>query len=190
MAHPPRIQGRRTNPDLCDAGREQARRTGEFLKKFPLSAVYSSPLARAHQTADLIAAPHQRSVELVDELTEVDVGEWESMSWEEIAQRNPLEHQRFLDNPAAFPYLGGESLSQVLERVLPALLKLCDRHLDNDAVAIAGHNVVNRVVLAQLLGVPLRLARGIHQDNCGINVLRYREGQLKLMMVNSALHLL
>ena len=56
-------------------------------------------------------------------------------------------------------------------------------------ILIVGHNVVNRTLLAGMLQLPIARARGISQDNCGVNVLRFREGQLKLLSSNVAFHL-
>ena len=91
-------------------------------------------------------------------------------------------------DPATNGYAGGENLEQVRQRALPALEELMQRHL-GQLILVVCHNVVNRVVLATLLDVPLANARGIDQDNCGVNVIRLRDGQLKVMTTNSAFHL-
>jgi len=88
-AFPPRLQGRRADPGLSAHGLEQAQRTARWLGGQGLDAVYSSPLLRARQTADEIAAALRLTVELVDDLIEVDVGRWEELAWRTSSGATP-----------------------------------------------------------------------------------------------------
>jgi broad specificity phosphatase PhoE len=188
VCRPVRLQGRGSDLPLSPEGIRQAEETGRFLADMKLDAVFASPLLRAQQTAIAIAGPHRLSVQTIEPLTEVDVGTWEGYTWEDIERRWPAEHRQFMDDPATFPYLGGESLDQVQQRVRSVFNELLRSHL-GQTIALVTHNVVNRVLLAPLLGTPLKAARGIHQDNCGINVVAYRDGRAKLITLNSVLHL-
>jgi broad specificity phosphatase PhoE len=125
---------------------------------------------------------------VLETLLEVDVGQWEGMCWSDIEQAHPDQYRSFMADPGNCPYLGGESFAEVQKRVVPAIEQLMAAHLGQTIVAVT-HNVVNRVILAPLLGVPLERARGIHQENCGLNILRYRHGETKLITLNSVLHL-
>lgn len=180
---PRRLQGRRTDPGLSDEGLRQAEATGRFLARLPIDAVYVSPLLRARQTAQAIALPHRLPVEVVDELTEVDVGVWDGLGWDEVQRNDPEAYRRFMADASVHPYLGGENLTTVQDRVVPALEKLMADNVGRTVVAVA-HNIVNRTYLAHLLHLPLAEFRTIPQDNCGINVLRYRDGRVKLVSVN------
>ena len=187
-ARPPRLQGRRTDPGLSDEGFEQARRTGEFLAGHPIDAVYASPLKRAQQTAEPIAAAHGLQVQTIDDLVEVDVGDWESRPWDEIERTDAEAYRLFMTDASVHPYLGGETLTTVLDRSLPALVQLMAENTGRTIAAVA-HNVVNRTSLAHWLGMPLRQYRSIPQDNCGINLVRFRDGKVKLVTVNVVEHL-
>ncbi len=188
LERPVRLQGRRTDPPLSVEGQEQARRTGELLAGVAVDRVYSSPLLRARQTAEAIAARHGRAVETVDGLVEVDVGVWETLAWDEIEQRYPDAYREFMSDASVHPYLGGETMADVLARSEPAFARLMEENLGRRIVAVA-HNVVNRTWLARLLGVPLAKYRTIPQDNCGVNVLRYRSGRVRPVTINASLHL-
>jgi broad specificity phosphatase PhoE len=188
IANPIRIQGRRSDLELSAEGRQQAEETARFLEDGTIDAIYATPLLRARQTAEPIARRRGANVTIVDELTEVDVGQWEGMSWHEIQQAWPEEHGRFMADPSCSPYLGGENLEQVQRRVVPAIDGLLARHLGQTIVVVT-HNVVNRVYLAPLLGVPLARARGIFQENCGINLVRHRAGRSQLISLNIVTHL-
>jgi len=187
-ANPPRLQGRRTDPPLSVEGREQARQTGTFLAARPLDAVYSSPLLRARQTAEAIAEARGLSVQIVEEFVEVDVGAWEGRSWEEIQQTDPQAYEAFMADATKNPYLGGETLQTVLDRALPAFQRLAAGNLGRQ-VAVVAHNVVNRAYLAHLMGVPVARYRSIPQDNCGLNLLRYRKDRVKVVTINGCFHL-
>jgi len=187
-ARPRRLQGRRTDPGLSDEGHRQAEATGRFLAELAIDAVYASPLLRARQTAEAIAGPQRLSVEVVDDLTEVDVGVWDGLGWDEIERNHPEAYRHFMDDASIHPYLGGENLTTVQQRAVPALENLMAENSGRTIVAVS-HNIVNRTYLAHLLGLPLVAFRMIPQDNCGINVLRWRKGRAKLVSVNTLAHL-
>lgn len=187
-ARPPRLQGRRTDPPLSDEGLGQARDTARLLADCPIDAVYSSPLLRARQTAEPIARQHGLEVQVVEGLIEVDVGDWEGRAWDEIERTNPEAYRAFMTDATVHPYLGGETIQTVLDRTAPTIEKLLAENVGRTSVAVA-HNVVNRAYLAGLLDVPLARYRSVPQDNCGVNVLRYRNGSVKVVTVNGVFHL-
>lgn len=185
---PPRLQGRRTDPALSPEGRRQAEQTARFLSSAGLKKVFSSPLLRARETAEAIATPHGLDVITVDDLVEVDVGLWEGRNWTEIEKADPEAYRAFMENAAENPYLGGETVAAVLERSGPALERLLAENLGSCIAAVA-HNVVNRTWLGRLLGLPLSKYRSVPQDNCGVNLIRYRRGEVKAVTINGVFHL-
>jgi len=187
-ASPPRLQGRRTDPGLSKAGFEQAARTARWLAEQGVDAVYSSPLLRARQTAEQIAKLRGLTVQLVDDLIEIDVGCWEGLAWEEIEQRDPEAYRLFMTDASVHPYLDGENLGTVLSRTIPAMARLMAANLGR-RVAVVAHNVVNRAYLAHLLDLPLRNYRSIPQDNCGVNVICCEQGTAELVTINAVWHL-
>lgn len=188
VCRPVKLQGCGADPPLSPEGLQQAEETARFLAAAPLKAVYASPLLRAQQTAAAIAQRHGLKVHAIPALTEVNVGHWEGLAWDEIERRWPDDYRRYMDDPSVYPYLGGENFQQVFQRVSQPLEETMAAHLGHN-IALVTHNVVNRVLIAPLLGLPLKLARGIHLDNCGISIVRYREGKQKLITLNSVMHL-
>jgi len=187
-AKPPRLQGRRTDPGLSEEGFEQAKRTGRFLADVPLDAVYSSPLLRARQTAEAVAGPRQLIVEEVPDLIEVDVGDWEGRAWDEIERDTPEAYRNFMTDAGIHPYLGGETVATVLDRAGPALERLMAENVGR-TIAVIAHNIVNRTYLAQLVGIAVAKYRTIPQDNCGVSLLRYRNGRVEVVTINGVFHL-
>lgn len=187
QASPPRLQGR-TDTCLSVDGLRQAERTAQWLASRPVAAVYSSPLLRARQTAESIARGRHLKVQPVGDLIEVDIGRWEGLSWEEVERTDPEAYRRFMADASTNPYLGGEDLSTVQARVIPAVERLMAQNAGRLIVAVA-HNVVNRAYLAHLLRMPLAHYRSIPQDNCGVNLLRSQNGRIKVVTLNSVDHL-
>lgn len=185
---PYRLQGRRSDPPLDEAGIHQARRAADALAELALTACYTSPLARARETAAIVAAPHELTPVAVNELIEAEIGRWEARTWEEVQEREPELYQRFLASPGTTPYPEGESFQNVQDRAWPAMLALARAHA-GERILVVGHNILNRAYLAKVIGLPIDAARAIRQVNCGINVIDYEGDQPVLITLNSALHL-
>lgn len=188
IANPPILQGRGMDLPLSETGTAQVQKAAVALQPVRLSAIYASPLLRARESAEIIAAPHRLAVATHDLLTEVNVGKWEGRSWGEIRVTDAEAYRQFQDDPGQFGYLGGETLTQVFERVKPAFAEIAAAHT-GQTIAIVAHNVVNRAYLAGLLGVPMSRARNIVQGNACINVLHLSPGETTVVTVNSTLHL-
>ena len=189
VAQPPVLQGCGIDGPLSEEGTQQAAAVSGLLSRIAVRAIYSSLLLRARQTAEAIARHHTAEVQTIAPLREVNVGDWEGRSWIDIARDDPSAYRAFQQNPDRFGYPGGESLTDVLQRVEPEFVKLLKRH-QGDEIVVVGHNVVNRVFLAKLLHIPLRLARTIQQDNCGVNVIRQRgDDEPVVTTLNGAFHL-
>lgn len=188
LADPPKVQGQHAVSDLSTEGHAQADATARWLADHPIRAVYSSPLTRAMQTAAPVAAAHGLTPQPVDGVRECDVGRWEGRTWAEVAREDADNHQKFLENPAIHPYAGGENLNQLLNRTKPAIRALLENHL-GELIVLVAHNVVNRSYLADAMGLPLAKARAVTQANCGLNVVRYRDGEIKPITINAHFHL-
>lgn len=182
------LQGSSIDLPLSPTGREQAAAAAQFLSTHPIRHVYASTLKRAVETAAAIAEPHGLAVQSHAELSECHVGRWEGMDWDSIMREYPEAYRAFMDDPAANPYLEGESYGDVERRVRPVLQRLLERHA-GDTIVVVGHNVVNRVYLSGLLGIALPRAKDIRQANACVNVIRHRDGETELLTLNAFFHL-
>lgn len=187
-ARPVVLQGNRVDSPLSETGRAQAKAVGECLAGLPFVAVYASGLLRARETAASLAQPHGHDVVVDDRLREVDVGDWEGVTWEQIARDESEPYRKFMQDPATHGYLNGENYTDVLARVEAAFEDLLHRHA-GQVFAVVAHNVVNRVYLSRVLGLELRHARRLRQDNGGINVVRRKKQNTELVTLNSLQHL-
>jgi probable phosphoglycerate mutase len=132
-----RIQGA-TDVPLNETGREQAHETGRVLAERRWDGIVASPLSRARETAEIIAAcVGLDEVELVDALVERSYGEVEGLNSAEIAERFP--------DPRA-PVPGREKRSEVVARVLPALEMLADEHPGESLIVVSHGGVIGSLV--------------------------------------------
>jgi broad specificity phosphatase PhoE len=188
LERPARLQGRRLDLPLAPLGIRQAELTRNLLAMRPFNRIIASPLRRAMQTAEIIAFPRRRAIETVAELIECDVGHWEGMSWEDIHRQDREAYLRFHQNPAAHGYPGGESFSDVAQRVVPFFSKLVEDSA-GQTLLVVSHHLVNRVYLANLLGLPPEKARLVKLDNCGISVVVHHGTHTQVVTLNAAFHL-
>lgn len=183
------LQGCGINPSLSESGQKQAQALAGFLAaNSSLNHVYCSPMIRAQETAQAISEPFGLIPREVPEIHECDVGRWEGKSWDLIMEESPEAYRAFMDDPYRNRYEGGESYGDVFERCEPALRSLLERHT-GETIAVVAHNVVNRVYLAGLLGLPIGKAKQITQTNTGINLIRHQQGESKVVTVNAIFHL-
>jgi len=112
------------DPPLNATGRAQAVDLSVQLMAEELAAVYSSPLRRAYETAEVVAASRGLEPVTVDALREVDVGSWSGLSRAEIEQRFPEQYARWLDYGQGWE--DGETYEQMVDRVVEALQELAD----------------------------------------------------------------
>lgn len=135
-----------------------------------LKAVYCSGLGRAVKSAEIIADPFGLKPVVVDGLKERNFGVWEGMSFDEIQEKYPEAFSAWAENPLRFSPMQGESTVEIRERALDAFNEIISRH-NGETIAIVAHGGINRVILCELLGMPLENIFRIEQDYAALNVI-------------------
>jgi probable phosphoglycerate mutase len=187
--HTRRFQGR-SNLPLNQKGRDQAHALALALKDEFLAAIYSSPLARAMETAHLIKVFHP-SVPLFQEegLIEMHLGELEGMESAHWAEQYPDFRKAWLENPALVSMPGGESLREVQDRAVQALERITGLYPPGSTLLFCSHSFVNLTLLCYASKIPLDRMRELRQETAALNVL-YQQGQrLWIEVVNERSHL-
>ena len=128
-----RFQGH-ADPPLNATGHAQAAELAAELKDVELAAVHSSPLRRALETAQRVAAEHGLEPVAVDALREVDVGSWQGLTRPEIETRYPEQFARWLDYDQGWE--DGESYEEMGRRAVAALLELAAAHAGERVLAV------------------------------------------------------
>jgi alpha-ribazole phosphatase len=139
-----------SDPDLNAQGRMQLTPLAHGLSGEPLDIVYSSDLRRASATARAIAAVREIPQVVRPALREIDFGQWEGLSWEQIEQMDPAYARKWMGR---YPHLAapsGESFQAFEARVLEEVKFLLDSN--GGPIAVVTHGGVLRVVLRHLCG--------------------------------------
>jgi broad specificity phosphatase PhoE len=121
-----RFQGQKDVP-LNDTGREQARALAEAVAGERIVALWSSPLVRARETAEIVGAAIGIEPHLDDRLMEVDVGQWQDRLKDDIARDEPEQWAAFGRGGEDWRFPGGESLAEQQGRVIAALVDITQR---------------------------------------------------------------
>jgi broad specificity phosphatase PhoE len=167
LAIPPYLLGRRLDPSLAPLGIRQAKATRDVLAGIRIASCFTSPLLRCQQTATILCEPHGLTPHPLDALAECDLGRWEGLDWQTIAEHEPEAYQRFVSDPARVGHPGGESYQDVFDRAWPLLEELFTAFPEQNLLVVS-HQVVIRTYWAWLLGLPLGQARQLTVANVAV----------------------
>lgn len=148
-----------SDPPLSAQGIIETERTAEHLKAFEPNGVYASEKQRARQSAQIVA-PHM-PVSAVPALCELDFGDFEGLSADEIARRMPDEWQAYLDDPYGFHFPNGDSVNGFLQRSSKAVRQISERH-QGQRILVVTHKGVITAALSYYLHGDLKAA--FHYD--------------------------
>lgn len=177
-----------SNEDLNKIGYTQAHRLSSRLACLPIASFYTSPLKRAHNTATIIAAPHRLELKALDDLIEIQQGDWQGLHIDEIRQRWPELWQQSRIDPSEVTLPNGESFHQVTERAARAFDMVVADNQDKHVV-IATHDVVIRVLVAHALGTSNSIYRRLEINNASLSVIRVTDSKARLITLNDTSHL-
>ncbi|RME09532.1 MAG: histidine phosphatase family protein [Ardenticatenia bacterium] len=147
-----RYQGQE-DPPLNARGRAQAEATAEQLAQEQITAIYSSDLKRAAQTAEALAQRLNLPVHLDPRLREINQGEWQGVLVDDIRAHWPERFQQWQTAPWETHPPGGETLHDVETRILAALADIATRH-PNERVAVFTHKLPIALMRIRLKGAP------------------------------------
>ncbi|MEY4176243.1 MAG: hypothetical protein RI900_3408 [Actinomycetota bacterium] len=172
------------DPELSDAGHAQAQHLAQYLATETIHAVYASPLRRAHQTAEPLAAAFGLHVALVD-----GVAEWDRESSEYV----PIEELKAANDPRWHAMMRGEwnaeeTPEQFRERVVRSVDALIDAH-PGQRIAVSCHGGVINAYLSHVLGLPV--SHGFFYPNYTSihRIAASRSGHRSIVTVNETSHL-
>lgn len=173
-----RFQGQ-ADPPLNAVGRRQSAELAEALAGESLARVYTSPLRRAAETAEIVARRLGLEVEPVDALSEIDVGAWSGLKRDEVAARFPDTYARWLER-APHGFEGGETYEQLGARVVPAIRLLADRH-PAETLLVVTHGGPSRVLQAHAAGIDYAEARRRETAlaNCAVCRFAVEDGEIR-----------
>ncbi|MCI0454812.1 MAG: histidine phosphatase family protein [Candidatus Dadabacteria bacterium] len=174
--------------ELNKNGREQINELAKSLKDKSISAVYSSDLIRALDTAKAIANYHKLGVEVDPDLREMNQGDLEGLTFVEIRERYASLLTNWVGNPEAVKLPGGESLKELQDRAWRAVERIYIKHQDQTVVAVS-HNLTIITLLCRFKGIGLEEFRSFKLKAASKNVILFRNGHFNVNVLNDVTHL-
>ena len=178
-----KMAGHTPGVHLNERGEKQARELAEALKDVPISAIYSSPLERAMETAQPIAKLKKLKIHQRAALIETKIGKWQGMS---IRQAAKLKAWKLLQQrPSRFRFPGGESILECQTRLISGIDEIISAHKPQDVIALVFHADPIKLVTTYYLGMPLDNFQRIAVDTASVTVMAVGESGAALIKQNA-----
>jgi broad specificity phosphatase PhoE len=174
--------------ELSPRGKAQVERVAARVIELAPAVLFCSTLPRAITTATAIGQRLGLEPIPLDDLREMNCGEWEGVAFADVRRENPELFERWSNDPHE-PCPGGESHRDVRERMARALEAIGERvNGGPSTVALVSHGTAIRLLATHLLGLPLEAVRHFAQDNAAVNVFEFRGDRWVLRTWNDVAH--
>ncbi|SRR5713226_133545 len=174
--------------ELTAKGISQAQAIAERLVNHSFSALYSSDLGRATQTAQIISAATGRTVVSDPRLRERNLGVFQGLTSEEIKAKYPGEYESYRSRDPDYIVPEGESLHRQVERNIACFEELAQRHCA-ESIVVVTHGGVLSGLFRHVLSIPLEAPRRFDFPNSSLNVFTYGDGGWTLRTWGDTSHL-
>ena len=160
---------------LTPLGRVQADHTAEYLRDFPITAIYASDLERAMDTAAPTAKIHGLSVTPDAALREINAGAWEGNTYEHLKATYGASYALWIEDIGRAAPEGGERVTELYERVNAEVDRLIEKHR-GECIAIFTHATPARSIMCKLLGYPPeQMARVPWATNASVSIAEFAD---------------
>jgi len=166
-----RLPGQLPGIPLTDEGRRQAHRAAVALSALPLSAIITSPLERAAETAEIIARGWGLTVRTDPRLMDTNVERWAGQKIDEVAKNDPT-WKRYVANPDEPPE-GAESFSSVQARAVAVAREALADPNNGDYIVLVAHGDVVKLILAQYMNTPIPAVPYLAIGNASISGMAF-----------------
>ena len=164
-----RLPGQLPGIGLTDTGREQAKRLAEALAVLPLTAIISSPLERAVETAKYLAQGRDLTIQLEPDLMDIELGRWSGQNRDELFKSDPV-WAAFVRDPTEGPE-GVETFPALERRVVAAVERWLKKESTGAYPAFVTHDDVIKVLIAHYIGLEVRRSRSLVIENASVSVV-------------------
>lgn len=174
---------------LNERGLSQAKETARAAISWRPTSLYSSPLIRTRQVAQEIARVTGLTVATDTRLQELDLGEVEGVSGEQMRTQWPQVHETWRKSPELVTMPGGESLVQLHERTWQAVEAVAKASGEADTIVVVSHNFAIRAICGTLLGMPLSNFHRMYLHLSSVTTIDRSQMGWRLLSYNSIAHL-
>ncbi len=164
-----RLPGQLPGITLDDKGREQVARLADALTVLPISAIISSPLERARDTAEILAQGRGLCVQFEPELMDTNIGRWAGKIYDDLNKNDP-EWKAYVHDPTVAPE-GVETFPQVQQRAVAAVERWRTREATGAYPAFVAHADVVKVLIAYYTGLDAGRAGSLFIDNASVSLV-------------------
>lgn len=168
------------NIPLSDNGRIQAIKLKNYFFDIDIKSIYSSPLLRASETANIIAN-QKLNVVIKNNFSEFNIGKWDGISFAEIKEKYPKDYKERGENLENYIVEGGESMAMCRERALKELWITINESEGN--IIIVAHAGLNRTILSSILGISIKESFSYRHEYGSINTILYDGKALKISKI-------
>lgn len=180
-----RIQGH-TDIELSDYGRLQVRKLALAMQGEKITAIYSSPLKRAYETARTIAGFHHLDICIERDLQELNHGDLESLTIQELKEKYGELLRQWIENPASVVFPNAESLTQLQERTWEIIRKIVDASEDT---LVVSHGMAIMTILCRIQDLDLTHAKQMFVNMASKTVVEFSNGCGTITLLNDTSHL-
>ncbi len=178
-----RLSGRTPGLSLSDEGRKQSRDLASRLSQFTISAIYSSPLERALETAAPLAEITGLQVRPDNDFLEIDFGSWTNLSFEEL--KSEAIFQRFNSFRSCTRIPGGELMAEAQTRIIRGIEKLTAIHR-KETVAVISHADLIKSAIAFYTGIHLDIFHRVEISPASVSIIEIFDDTARILLVNGA----
>jgi broad specificity phosphatase PhoE len=175
------LAGRTPGVGLSERGRAEIAAVADRFAGEDIAALYASPLQRTKETAEILSTRLHLPIAYRDDVMELDFGEWTGLTFDEVRADGRWELWRACRSIANVP--GGESMRQVQDRAVGALLDLHRTHRDRTLI-IVSHGDVIRAALLFALGMPIDSHSRFEIGLASVSTIRIDDAGLRVSVLN------
>ncbi len=175
--------------ELSELGKRQAAATAERISVWPVAAIYTSPVLRARETADVMGKAVGKEPINLPALTDIDFGLLQGVYFEQAEIEFEDVFHRWKTVPQTVTFPGGESIGIVRERAATAVNKIVEG-LSNETIVIVSHFVVINLLVLHFLGLDNSHFRRFEQYPCAVNIFQIQNDKIYHVLLNDTSHLI
>ena len=176
------------NGELTEKGVNDAKALGKRLADVPIDKVYSSSSKRAYETAQYIIGYREISLIQMDDLREMNFGDWDGRIREEVEAEYPEDFKIFWETPHLYDRNSGETFEHVRKRAIRALEHIIEENKEG-TVLIVTHSIFLRVLMTYIKDIPLSdVFKATPPGNTSLFKLEVKDGELSLIFENDMQH--
>jgi probable phosphoglycerate mutase len=178
------LAGRSPGVDLTQVGIQQAEQSGKMLESLNISAIYSSPIDRALQTAEIVGKHCDLDITNDDRLIELDMGKFTKMPYDQIFAKHGNVFLKFYEGSNEVSENGVETFANVQKRVFDMVDFVVNKH-KNQNVVLVTHMDPIKAMIGKTLSLKPEILFELIIANASLNIFKNHDQKFYLTAINA-----